>query len=52
MAASANGDSGWLSAVDRDGLVDVPPLGRTVLVIVGQQVAHGGERVARPGDDV
>ena len=44
--------AGQQRAVDRDGPADVPPLGRAVLVVVGQQVPHGGERVARPGDHV
>ena len=44
--------AGEQRAVDRDGLVDVPPLGRTVLVVIGEQVAHRGERVAGAGDDV
>src|ERR1700757_1020670 len=60
MGASAGGDSGGggaggpldhapreQRAVDREGPPDVAALRGRVLVVVGQQVPHGGERVAR-----
>ena len=41
--------AGEQRAVDRDGPADVPALGGAVLVVVGQQVPHRGERVAAAG---
>src|SRR5690606_40109988 len=44
--------AGEQGPVDRDGTADVPALSRRLLVVVGEQVPHGRERVTRPGDDV